>query len=145
MNCQLCGKEFTRTGPRGIFCNNNCKQKSLYKRHRNKKRPQELLRAKEKYERLKDTPVWQYARYKMGAKVRDYQFNITLDEFILFYGKPCFYCGIENPKNGMDRVDNSIGYEKENLVSCCAWCNKAKWTKPQGEFIEHCKIIAKRF
>lgn len=28
--------------------------------------------------------------------------------------------------NGIDRVDSSIGYEKENCVSCCVVCNRMK-------------------
>jgi len=52
----------------------------------------------------------------------------------------CYYCGIE-PKNiiktrvfnngnyssnGIDRIDNSLGYELGNTVACCKICNIAK-------------------
>jgi hypothetical protein len=39
--------------------------------------------------------------------------------------------------NGVDRVDSSKGYVKENVVPCCKWCNIAKGNKSAAEFKEH--------
>lgn len=40
--------------------------------------------------------------------------------------KPCHYCGtIEHPR-GCDRIDNSIGHLKSNVVPSCAICNLAR-------------------
>ena len=43
--------------------------------------------------------------------------------------------------NGIDRLDNSKGYEKENTVTCCGICNKMKLTLTLKEFIEQCSQI----
>jgi len=44
--------------------------------------------------------------------------------------------------NGVDRVDNSIGYTVENSVSCCAMCNRMKHAYGAAAFIEKCRAIA---
>lgn len=87
-----------------------------------------------------------YRQYKHSAKKRNYSFNISKDDFNLIIFMNCYYCGDE-PKqkrsiteklrsvhhegeyiliNGIDRFDNSIGYEFKNCVPCCFTCNKAK-------------------
>ena len=38
--------------------------------------------------------------------------------------------------NGVDRVDNSLGYIKENCVACCKICNNAKSTLSISEWQE---------
>lgn len=39
--------------------------------------------------------------------------------------KPCFYCGDTN-RIGCDRIDNSKGHTKDNVVPCCYDCNCAR-------------------
>lgn len=77
--------------------------------------------------------------YKKKAIDRGYQFDLTIDETEkLLLGK-CVYCGAEPANqraarvegyefvyNGIDRIDNTKGYVKGNVVSCCRWCNIAK-------------------
>jgi hypothetical protein len=65
--------------------------------------------------------------YKAGAFKRNYIWEIS-DEYAkeMFYSK-CFYCGALPIKlNGIDRMDNTIGYEIGNVVPCCKTCNYAK-------------------
>ena len=42
--------------------------------------------------------------------------------------KECYYCHYYKKEevNGIDRVDNTKGYTKENSVSCCEMCNRIK-------------------
>jgi hypothetical protein len=38
-------------------------------------------------------------------------------------------------RNGIDRLDNTIGYIEGNVVSCCDICNYSKHTKGYIEFL----------
>lgn len=79
------------------------------------------------------------ARYRVEAKQRGYSFNLSPEEFIETVNKPCYYCGKENSQyfthyitkikhsfSGVDRIDNRLGYEYNNVVSCCKTCNMKK-------------------
>lgn len=79
-----------------------------------------------------------YEKYKRVAIQRDLDFNLTKDEFLNIINKNCEYCGIE-PRNqyykhkkdyliynGVDRIDNTLGYSLNNSVPCCTDCNIAK-------------------
>lgn len=41
------------------------------------------------------------------------------------FTKSCVYCG-DNKKIGCDRIDNSKGHTKDNVVPCCIECNAAR-------------------
>ena len=43
--------------------------------------------------------------------------------------------------NGIDRVDSTKGYTKDNVVSCCRSCNMAKAELTVTEFFKHIKQI----
>lgn len=78
--------------------------------------------------------------YKRAAERRGYNFNLTEEEFFSLIISDCYYCGtslsmVNNEQkcrgrillyNGVDRKDNSIGYDKENCVPCCKICNNSK-------------------
>ncbi len=89
-------------------------------------------------DKTKDTRKNQtgYLAMKVVSNIRHdaiksgYVWKIT-PEFV--YSKiigECTYCGKESgwpgTRNGIDRVDSSIGYIEENCVSCCKICNRAK-------------------
>lgn len=81
--------------------------------------------------------------YTGNAKKRKLKFDLSLDNFRKLVFDKCYYCGIEpRPStfttsqenrrdkeicyNGVDRIDNSIGYTISNCVTCCSVCNGAK-------------------
>ena len=45
--------------------------------------------------------------------------------------------------NGIDRVDNNIGYTEENTVPCCEFCNRAKLNNTEEYFKTKIIKIAK--
>lgn len=81
--------------------------------------------------------------YKSGARTRGIPFDIDFRDFQSMWQKPCSYCGTSIPTVGIDRVDNSRGYERGNIVPCCAICNKMKMVLDASMFIEHCRRVAK--
>ena len=70
-----------------------------------------------------------YNNYKGSAKYRGKYFELEQEMFDFIISKECYICGkqnSENHQNGIDRIDNSIGYIFENCKSCCSECNKMK-------------------
>jgi hypothetical protein len=69
-----------------------------------------------------------YKGYKQSAKIRKKEFNLTKLEFLNIINNNCYLCGKnnENHNNGIDRINNDIGYEIRNCLSCCGTCNKSK-------------------
>ena len=78
-----------------------------------------------------------YKSYASNAKKRNYDFDISYDNFIQMIFKECFYCGDIGSNeykrnyrslkyNGIDRLDNTKSYSSENIVTCCGTCNFMK-------------------
>jgi len=93
-----------------------------------------------------------YRKYQTSAKERNHTFNLTEEEFFHLLQQPCHYCGKEpyqivtnnynsTTYNGIDRVNNGVGYEIENVVSCCGVCNVMKQSLTEEEFFSHIKQI----
>ena len=83
--------------------------------------------------------------YQWRAKKKNLDFNLSFDDFINLIQSNCFYCGVEPQNrhrrysikyNGVDRVDNNLGYITENCVPCCIDCNVAKMERSQKQFVE---------
>lgn len=81
-----------------------------------------------------------YSEYRKSARVRGYEFDIDFSLFKkLVLSNTCYYCGSNEKRQrkdeisnfelsyiGIDRLINSIGYTKDNVVSCCTTCNYMK-------------------
>jgi hypothetical protein len=97
--------------------------------------------------------------YKRNAKVRGLDWQLTQDEFARLISDECWYCGdgpsshipkrdhtgaygIELFHNGIDRLDNSIGYLIDNTVSCCTICNRAKGSMTVQEFTDWIRRVS---
>lgn len=84
--------------------------------------------------------------YKRGAHSRDLEFNLTKEEFNFITSQNCYYCNAEPIEkgngrhkiklNGVDRIDNDVGYFIDNCVSCCTNCNFIKSNKSLEEFYD---------
>lgn len=99
-----------------------------------------------------------FLKYKHHAYNRKYEFNLSFDDFIEICSKSCFYCGISPFQvsqsapstgifiyNGIDRVNNALGYSKENCVPCCGPCNQMKMDDDIPVFTERIKAIYHHF
>lgn len=95
-----------------------------------------------------------YMQYKRAAVLRKYFFELDFTDFKDLIVKNCYYCN-EPPSNvlkqnyrsltynGLDRIDNTIGYKSSNVVTCCGWCNQMKNKYDAGTFLNRIKTIYK--
>lgn len=81
-----------------------------------------------------------YRAYRNSAKKRNKSFLIDIETFEHIFNGSCRYCNEENAC-GIDRVDNSVGYEEKNCVPCCKTCNYMKKTFSTDIFLAHVKKI----
>lgn len=109
-------------------------------------------------------------QYKTHAKRYGREFLLSKEEALILLKSNCHYCGIapetnyniyisnagkyrtQNSSwadlgwikvNGIDRVNNDIGYIVSNCVSCCAKCNYAKHEMTLNEFNNWLKRLIK--
>ncbi len=96
-----------------------------------------------------------YKMYQDSAKNRNLFFDLDKNDVREITQKTCEYCG-SSPNNiaqgktiygiyrynGIDRVDNSLGYIKSNCVPCCIMCNKMKLNLDIDIFKRHVKKIS---
>lgn len=86
-----------------------------------------------------------YDRYMHNSFRRGIAWKLTKAQFRKLVESDCHYCG-EKPFtyewNGIDRVDNRIGYGPTNAVPCCSMCNRMKWAYGVDEFENKARQIA---
>jgi len=89
-----------------------------------------------------------YGNYRLSANGRGLTFQLNRELFRMLVTSTCFYCGVGPQKvyaknrcsngnftyNGIDRVDNKVGYVEGNVVPCCYDCNHAKRGNTQDYF-----------
>jgi hypothetical protein len=94
---------------------------------------------------FKDVKQVSYNKYVMSAKKRNIPFEISKEYFDETITGPCYLCGKENTdvhKNGLDRLDSSIGYIESNVKSCCNNCNMLKNNYSLEFVLEKCLHIS---
>lgn len=82
-------------------------------------------------------------------------FDLSYEQFLVLTEQPCFYCGepfskvfktkkscVEYLCNGIDRINNKIGYCTDNCVPCCKFCNTAKLDMDVDDYIRKIKQVA---
>jgi len=94
------------------------------------------------HRRSKKTKRGRFSRYKYDAKKRNLLWDLTFEEFMAFWQKPCYYCGDKIETIGLDRADNKEGYSINNIVPCCRSCNLFKRQIKKEAFIKICKAVA---
>ncbi len=94
------------------------------------------------------------AVYKHNANMRNLEFILSKEEVVTLFKSNCYYCGVEPHKsfkrgkipeeyiyNGIDRIDNQLGYSKENSVACCTYCNYKKGDDDLKKFLKWIKDV----
>ena len=143
-SCIKCTKDFeafkTRYNIDSVHCH-TCAEKQAVHDKKRENRERNYMK-----ERLKHLEI-HYKHYITGSIKRGYgDFQLNFDEFQELVTKPCHYCNLikEDEANGIDRVNNDIGYTKENCVPACWKCNRMKHFYHPEFFLDKCKIITKQ-
>lgn len=96
-----------------------------------------------------------YYSSKYGAKRMGRDFELSKEEVANMITSPCVYCGVIGGRevatgqfrqhtwqvNGIDRIDNALGYVHGNVAPCCERCNKFKHVLSVEDFLNHVKRI----
>lgn len=99
--------------------------------------------------------ILQIKRHAKGRNI-DYKLSYELVKDLIT--KPCYYCADphsnnkinkHNPfgfkYNGIDRINSSLHYTKDNVVTCCRRCNLAKRDMSVAEFRDWIQRLTKNF
>ena len=90
-----------------------------------------------------------YRIYQRTSENKNMLFDISKEEAKNLFLDNCFYCGalpkqtIRTRKdlspfiyNGIDRLNNDLGYLRSNVVTCCKRCNIAKNNMKLEDFLD---------
>ncbi|AGE50193.1 hypothetical protein ATCVCanal1_460L [Acanthocystis turfacea Chlorella virus Canal-1] len=95
------------------------------------------------------TDKWNSVKFKpyevYKAENLHKNFKLTEDEYYTLRNGNCSYCcrqTTDSHMNGIDRVNNNVGYIRSNCVTSCHDCNLMKLVSKKEEFLVHMKKIA---
>jgi hypothetical protein len=88
-------------------------------------------------------PKYKLKYYKDRAQRSNIEWDLSDDECFEYFEACCYFCGEEcgESNNGIDRLNNNIGYTHVNTVTCCEMCNMMKGNLSEDIFIERCRYI----
>ena len=135
--CKLCRNAINRSRPSIVAKNHQyyvANKQQIIKQHR----------AYRHSSAFNQSPKRRFGYYKANAKKHGYEFALSFTDFMVFWQKPCIYCGDSIPTIGLDRINNQIGYISSNITACCAICNYMKRGSSVKDFINQCRIISSR-
>lgn len=73
--------------------------------------------------------------YKNNARKRNREFTLTEEQTVELLKSDCHYCGqTPDPLNGIDRMENEIGYTLDNCITACLDCNYRKGQMSYDDF-----------
>jgi hypothetical protein len=94
-----------------------------------------------------------FSAQKSGASKRGHDWCLTFEQFKSLVQSPCFYTGRKPSQvwkssggsfcvvNGIDRRNNSLGYEISNCIPCCKDVNYAKRALSEQDFLTMIKEV----
>lgn len=102
-----------------------------------------------------------FRNYQHHARTRNIIFLLSYEEARMIMKLECYYCGLpeqneypgNNSKilringsmkyNGIDRLNNNLGYIEGNCVPCCKLCNRFKGSSTVEEVLDKIKRMYK--
>lgn len=88
-------------------------------------------RNKEKDRERHLKPNARFVSARNSALTRGKIWSISLKDFTSLIALPCYYCFDEmgagdNYGSGLDRINNTIDYQLDNVIPCCKICNSMR-------------------
>lgn len=154
--CSNCKKRFSADNERRhYYCGVPCRRRAAQRRFRLARKKGVPLTAKSEVWKKAVTASKRrvlMASYAQAIRDRNhkYEFSITPKQFGVIIFSNCHYCGAPPSiktksggllRNGIDRVDHSIGYSSTNCVPACWLCNRMKWQLSSDAFLNHVRKI----
>lgn len=136
------------TGKKGYLCRCDCGKEMEQLEHKIKNGRVKSCGCGPHKERPKRLPPKsavinkKYSDYRGNASQRGIPFNISHEQFSVLVDAPCYYCAVVPEYcSGVDRKNNDVGYEIENIVPCCSVCNMKKNVTHHDDFLLWIKKI----
>ena len=95
-----------------------------------------------------------FRKYGIEASRRNLIFSLSREEFRTLLTSNCHYCGrlpqqvyktsgtsSQYIYNGVDRIENSKGYDSSNVLPCCKICNFMKMKLSYRDFLDACRAV----
>lgn len=85
-----------------------------------------------------------YKNYIRNAGDKNLNFDLPQELFMQKIKEPCHYCGETDEHkgfNGIDRMNQQMGYIVDNCVSCCQMCNYMKKSLNEKTFLQRVEHI----
>lgn len=84
-----------------------------------------------------------FERHLKNLIPRNLSCDFNEDYYNYLLSQPCFYCEnkFNNGARGIDRINSTLSYTKNNCVSCCIICNRMKNSLSITDFYKHLKKI----
>jgi hypothetical protein len=100
--------------------------------------------------------IFHVQRCDANPKHRNIYWDLTFEQWSNLVQQKCHVCGADPvlregkvhmiigtrvPINGLDRIDNSLGYTLSNVRPCCSTCNYMKHKLSDEKFMQHIEKI----
>ena len=100
--------------------------KARYYRKEKYKTPKEILFGKQREIKPRNKSIVRRVQaYRLRDKQKGLKNDLELNWVREFVKQPCIYCE-DTEDIGLDRIDNTKGHTKDNVVPCCYACNTAR-------------------
>jgi hypothetical protein len=84
------------------------------------------------YEKFRYSPKARFKYMTRDAAKRGLSCTLPLEQYVSLIANNCYYCECPMPRSmgtGLDRIDNSKGYDMGNVLTCCGDCNLLRMHK----------------
>lgn len=146
--CQQCGRTFSNNVHNLLYRSKSCgcRRKQLYKTNKGN--------TSVRWNGHGEISSKKWYAYKSNACKRGIEFNIKIEDAWNQFMKQDKRCAISNldltfdstskkcdGNASLDRIDSSVGYEKDNIQWIHKDIQNMKWNLPEDKFLTYCELV----